>query len=336
MSVNQPKFSIIVPVYNVDRYLTDCLDSICQQDYSNFELIVVNDGSTDNSRAILESYANKDKRIRIYNTENNGVSAARNLALSVSSGDYVWMVDSDDLLACNALTMLTEVIRQYAPDIITFKYNKLYKNKKDIVIDGSKLINPQKIKKLDFFRSVFNTYQSNIQYMGGYVWLRVFKKDCIGACRFNEQMKYYEDEDFFMRLYKSMPDATTQIFSIENELYYYRKRLSGLINSNRHNRLFSLYRFQRRSIHYFSSTSTEFSLINQNRLMTLTKLQQLALSTNHTSTYKKFREILLKHRKELPLKLILPYLCGKSLAVKYSVQRISKNKVAQKSDSFWD
>lgn len=105
MSVNQPKFSIIVPVYNVERYLSACLDSICQQDYSNFELIVVNDGSTDNSRAILESYANKDKRIRIYNTENNGVSAARNLALSVSSGDYVWMVDSDDLLACNALTM---------------------------------------------------------------------------------------------------------------------------------------------------------------------------------------------------------------------------------------
>lgn len=335
MSACLPKFSIIVPIYNVEKYLADCLNSICEQDYPNFELIAINDGSTDHSRSILQSFADKDRRIKILESKNKGVSAARNLGLSVSTGDYVWMVDSDDLLTSNALAILSKVIEKHTPDVITFKYNKLYKTKGNPAEDSVPL-NTKKIRKLDFFRSVFNTSNSNVQYMGGYVWLRVFKRECINKISFNEQMSYYEDEDFLVRLYNTFSDETNLIFSLENRLYSYRKRLSSLINSNRQKRLLDLYRFQRRAMHYFPQVSTEFRLINLNRFVTLVKLQQLFLTLNRTSTYKKFRKILFKHYNELPLKLILPYLFGQTLATKYSIQRNIRNNVNKSKDLFWD
>ena len=149
-------------------------------------------------------------------------------------------------------------------------------------------------------------------------------------------MSYYEDEDFLVRLYNTFSDETNLIFSLENRLYSYRKRLSSLINSNRQKRLLDLYRFQRRAMHYFPQVSTEFRLINLNRFVTLVKLQQLFLTLNRTSTYKKFRKILFKHYNELPLKLILPYLFGQTLATKYSIQRNIKNNVNKSKDLFWD
>ena len=99
-------FSIIIPVYNVEAYLQDCLESVLRQSFPDWEAICVNDGSTDVSLAILEEYAAKDSRFRIFSQVNGGLSSARNAGLKVAKGNYVLFLDSDDWLEKNALEVL--------------------------------------------------------------------------------------------------------------------------------------------------------------------------------------------------------------------------------------
>ena len=93
-----PKISVIVPVYNVEKYLRECLDSILVQTFTDFELILVNDGSQDSSGAICDEYAGKDKRITIIHQENQGQAAARNNAIAIAKGEWIHFVDSDDVI----------------------------------------------------------------------------------------------------------------------------------------------------------------------------------------------------------------------------------------------
>ena len=91
-----PKVSIIVPVYNVEKYLSKCLDSIVNQTLKDIEIICINDGSVDNSQSVLEAYAKKDTRIKVINQENLGLSCARNKGIDIAQGEYIGFVDSDD------------------------------------------------------------------------------------------------------------------------------------------------------------------------------------------------------------------------------------------------
>lgn len=328
------KFSILIPVYNVDRYLSFCLDSICSQSYTNFEVIAVNDGSTDQSAEILQKYADKDKRIVVINSENKGVSAARNIAIQKASGDYVWMVDADDLIAPDALLTLSNVIQKTSPDIVTFRYQKLYKNKKEPQA-SSPNCEQQPQEKFDFFRSIFDKSDKSSHYTGGYVWLRVFKTSLIQNITFNESMRYYEDEEFFLRIYRSFKPET-KIVSINEKLYCYRKRLSSLMNSNRCVRLFSLYQFQRRSLRDFPKDSRECRMLDYARLVCLLRLMQIHLTQNQTGVFSLFRKVLLRHLSEVPIRLALPYLFGKQIACSYAKQRAGKTKRTTRADSFWE
>lgn len=114
-------FSVIVPVYNVEEYLIECIDSIINQSYKNFELIAVNDGSTDSSGEILKKYAQYYSNIKIINQENAGLSAARNTGLKNANGDYVLFCDSDDYISSNSLAILAEEIKHINSNVIVFQ-----------------------------------------------------------------------------------------------------------------------------------------------------------------------------------------------------------------------
>ena len=136
--------SIIVPIYNSEKYLPQCIESILNQTYKNFELILVNDGSTDNSLSICESYAQKDERIEILNLQHNGVSNARNNGISKAKGEFICFVDSDDKIEKDFLLVLTNLQNKYNSDIaeVDFKY----------LNDNSK-------KNTDNKEEVFNSFQ---------------------------------------------------------------------------------------------------------------------------------------------------------------------------------
>lgn len=111
-------FSVIVPVYNVEKYLNECLKSLEGQTFKDFELILVDDGSTDNSGEICDYYAGKDPKIRVIHNENMGVSLARNAGLAVAKGEYVCFVDSDDYLEADYLENFARAINEHHPDLV--------------------------------------------------------------------------------------------------------------------------------------------------------------------------------------------------------------------------
>lgn len=124
------KFSIIVPVYNAEKYLTKCIDSILAQTFGDFEIVMVDDGSRDKSAAICDSYAAKDSRVHVIHQENKGVVAARTAGTLGTSGDYVLHVDSDDYIEPTLLEEAAGIIDEYAPDLVAFDYH-------DVAEDGS-------------------------------------------------------------------------------------------------------------------------------------------------------------------------------------------------------
>ena len=115
------KVSVVIPVYNVEDYLEECLDSIVNQTLKDIEIICINDGSSDNSLRILENYAEKDSRIKVFSQENSGLSASRNQGIKLSQGEYVYFIDSDDYLELEALEELYNMSKALDLDILIFK-----------------------------------------------------------------------------------------------------------------------------------------------------------------------------------------------------------------------
>ena len=126
-----PLFSIILPIYKVEQYLHQCIDSILRQTYRNFELILVDDGSPDRCPQICDDYASKDERIKVIHKKNGGLSDARNMGLLHATGDYVFFIDSDDYLADDKV-LKTIVPKLSNIDVVLFKFRKYYENTGDL------------------------------------------------------------------------------------------------------------------------------------------------------------------------------------------------------------
>lgn len=126
--MNTPLVSIVIPVYNVERYLRRCLDSVMMQTYTNIEIICINDGSPDGSGIILREYAAKDKRIKLIEIENQGLSGARNIGIANSEGDYMMFLDSDDWIDNNTVEEAMSGFLEHNTDIVLWNYVKEYSN----------------------------------------------------------------------------------------------------------------------------------------------------------------------------------------------------------------
>lgn len=173
------KVSIIVPVYNTSKYLKKCLDSILNQKYKNIELIIINDGSTDNSLQIINEYKHKDDRLVLIDKKNSGQADCRNIGIDVSTGDYLMFVDSDDYIEDDAVTLLVEKISETKDDILCFDYYS--------VIDD--------LKKREFS---IQPYSDNIKinyYLSNPCpWNKIFKTSILKQQNFKFLVGYiYED-----------------------------------------------------------------------------------------------------------------------------------------------
>jgi glycosyltransferase involved in cell wall biosynthesis len=129
------KISVIIPVYNIEDYLKECLDSIVNQSLDDIEIICVNDGSTDSSLDILKEYGNADSRVRIISQENKGIGCARNTALTSVKGEYVYFMDGDDILELDALEKLYNLAVERDVDFIMFKISNFNEDTGEIIDD---------------------------------------------------------------------------------------------------------------------------------------------------------------------------------------------------------
>ena len=192
--MNQPKISVIVPVYNVEKYLRQCVDSILVQTFTDFELLLIDDGSTDSSGKLCDEYAEKDARIKVLHQKNGGVGSARNLGLNQAQGEWVCFVDSDDWLDRNCYSAL--MAETYVADLTYFGCCCCY-------MDGSRTAYiPYDSYSTDRNQIEQRLYelkcnQQCFEYLG-YTWNKLFKKDIIDRhkIRFIENLTVREDEMF--------------------------------------------------------------------------------------------------------------------------------------------
>lgn len=187
----QPEISVIVPVYKAEKYLYRCVDSILAQTFTNFELILVDDGSPDNSGAICDEYAKKDSRIKVIHKKNGGPSSARNVGLDNAIGEYVCFVDSDDTIDNTFLENFGEC---KADITIQGFYSKRYKE----LYEEYQPITEAICNRTDARHMVDILHKANNT---GYLWTRAFKREIIEAnrLRLNERYRIREDEEFIWR-----------------------------------------------------------------------------------------------------------------------------------------
>lgn len=139
-------FSIIIPVYNAENYLERCIESVLNQTESSFELLLINDGSTDRSLEICNHFAERDSRIIVFTQENAGVSSARNIGISNASGEYITFVDSDDFVGKSFLSNFSEVLNKESSDLVISGFNLYYEN--DTTKNSVKLLENQDVEKI--------------------------------------------------------------------------------------------------------------------------------------------------------------------------------------------
>lgn len=218
------KISVIIPVYNVEKYLVECLDSVINQTFTDIEIICVNDGSTDNSLVILENYANKDSRIKIISQENKGVSCARNTGIAFSNGKYIYFIDSDDYLELDALNKLYNLAEDNSLDLIMFKL--LNFNDEDGKKYNQYYYDMPYLKHLvgDIFD--YNDMKDDIFSLNVTVYTKFFKRELISESEFLEGC-IFEDTLF---LVDYIFDAKRIMF-LDEYLYFRRIRQGSIIFS---------------------------------------------------------------------------------------------------------
>lgn len=213
--------SVIVPIYKVEKYLEQCLDSILKQSYNNLEIILVNDGSPDNCGKICDEYAKKDNRIKVIHKENGGLSSARNAGLDIATGEYISFIDSDDCVAENFIETLYKLCIENNCDISECDFlrfeNEICTNKMKINVETHTSYEMQ---------SRLDEYEFSVR--GVVVWNKLYKKYLYQNIRFPVG-KINEDE---YTTYKVLYNCKTLICTTNQELYYYRINSNSIMGQN--------------------------------------------------------------------------------------------------------
>lgn len=229
---SEVKVSIIIPVYNNEFYLRKCLDSVINQTLKEIEIIIINDGSTDNSLEIIKEYRNRDKRIIIINKENEGVSKTRNRGLDICKGQYIQFIDSDDYIDNNMIESMYNVATNNKLDIVMCGYKKIiddkeYNNLPTIEIDN--IINKEIIVKY-----LTNSYESKILW---FVWKNMYKNELLSLnnIKFKENLRFGEDSIFNLECFLE----AQRIMAIDQCFYNYRYNPNSLTSKKYKDYLFS-------------------------------------------------------------------------------------------------
>ena len=216
---SQPLISVIVPVYNVENYVGACIDSIIEQTYDNIEIILVNDGSTDNSGAICDQYSNRDNRIKVIHQQNGGLSMARNSGIDAMSGEYVTFVDSDDLIHREAIASMWKQLTRNAADISTISLTSF----KESGTPPSKAPMGARCVMSGYNAAKSMLYQRKID---NSACGKLFKASLFATHRFPEGMLY---EDLATIPLVSL--AANRVAINTTGMYFYRNRTSSIIGT---------------------------------------------------------------------------------------------------------
>lgn len=217
------KLSIIIPVYNSGKYLRTCIESVLYQYYEDVDVLLIDNGSTDNSRSICEEYEKKDMRVHVLNESKPGAAAARNCGIAHAKGEYISFVDSDDYVDKNMYCELIDLMEQHGADIACSSFNYVYENGSSTGWSEPELeqyiIKGSAIDSIECARYFLTSTD-----VEGFCWNKVFRKSIINELIFDESKKAYEDMLF---VFKGILNSKKVVFC-NKKLYYYRQISNSL------------------------------------------------------------------------------------------------------------
>ena len=297
------KVSIIMPAYNCDKTIKKTIDSVLSQEFDSYELIIVNDGSKDNTKTICDSIS--DPRVRVINQKNQGPSAARNNGLNYAKGKYVMFIDADDLYFPDAIKTMYNAIESFNSDILTASYQSFS--------DG-KVYSPVLIKKIENIRSkekyIYYLQKCNVLNSN---WNKIYRRDiiCKNNVLFDESKEIGEDVRFNFEYLKYCTSYST----IDNIVYKYYINDSGLTHKNKDTKSTRILNFLMYQKEYYDSLSLDTSKFQ--RIVFKNFVHICDNDTNCHGYYKLIRsftnkifrlrvmEILLKSNKKRMLNLLI-------------------------------
>jgi len=255
MEKKENLITIIIPVYNVENYLSECVESVIAQSYKNLEIILVDDGSKDSSGKICDELATKDDRIKVIHKENGGLSDARNVGIEASSGDFICFVDSDDIIDKNFVLIHYNALISNEADLSVCLYKKFVDKSELLNLNQTK--NPEivKMNKNELINQLF--LRNNIHYICACT--KMYKKQIFNDLRFDKG-RLYEDEFIVYKVFNSCENA---VF-INSELYFYRGRPGSITRqaSFKEKNLDSFYAIES-CYNFFKNTEFEQPALNR-------------------------------------------------------------------------
>lgn len=271
--------SVIVPIYNAEKHLNRCLDSIINQSFSDFELILINDGSDDDSGKICEIYAKKDKRIRVVHKKNEGVSSARNLGIDIALGEYITFIDSDDWIE---------------QDFFKESMKYIKKNKISILITGFVFENNKKSFNIFSGKNdeIFSKEEAQMEFFkqdkfSWTVYDKFYERTIIKAFKFDKKIKIGEDMLFFWEILNSVE----KIGYLPLYQYHYDISASKTMTSNFSMKWFDGIRVKRKIYREIKNSSKELSLLS--KITCIVEMMMLAKKAINTSNYNTKRLVVL-------------------------------------------
>lgn len=294
--MNNVEVSVIIPCYNIEKYVKTCFESVINQSFQEIEIICINDGSTDNTLKLLETLKKRDDRIVIINKKNCGVSSARNDGIKVAKGKYIMFVDSDDYISVDMIEYMYKKITSEKADIVKCNRIDTYVDR-DVKVSRKPIWNDVKIfKKNEFSENVYVEFFGRSRLCNAYMTL--IKKSLLdkNGILFSEELIVDEDEIFAMEIFS----AAEKFIYLPNPFYYYVKNENGLSGggTNIYSRIVS----RKKHVEYLKKISSNWHIENIETLLRekiafigiYTAMQTAAYNTNFSrrEQYKLFYNVL--------------------------------------------
>lgn len=296
--MKQELISIVVPIYNTDSYLEKCIKSIINQTYKNLEIILINDGSTDNSLNIINKYKKQDNRIRVLNQSNKGLSECRNIGIKKSKGEFIAFIDSDDYVDLKYIEILYKNIKEYDADMSICNYYEIKDNIKNIKVkrDGKALITDEKYYQLYNYNNLLTIV----------AWNKLYKRKIFNNIKYPIN-KIYEDEFVICNILHNC----NKIIYDYTPLCYYIKRKDSITASNKNKNFDIIDALDNRMLVFQNEGINE--LIIETYKLKFYHLSNLIIKSNYKcdkkyiDEFKKVTRILLKNTSKLKYLIALNY-----------------------------
>lgn len=291
--------SVIVPIYHVEAYLKECIDSIIHQTYSTLEIILVDDGSDDNCPIICDDYQKKDPRIQVIHKENGGLSDARNVGLDAATGDYICFIDSDDVVHPNFIQTLYENLISTNSDMAICHYEKVYEIPK--VMESLS----QHIIKVYTQTEILDALYGKESLSIIVAWNKLYHKSIWEQLRYPKG-KIHEDEFVIHHIL----DQVNRVVINDGAYYYYRQREGSITNQYNEKRLHALEALEAR-IQFYCKAENEklmYQTMYQYFFALASHIQQIRKSKQYGTLKKQLKNKLRKLWKKLCVRREIPFL----------------------------